>query len=167
MISDILKCAAAARISLLFIYLTMASASERGFMGSNNLNDFAARYTAAWCSQNAARVASFFGEYGSLTINDGAPSVGHDAITKAAQGFMTAFPDLVVKRDSVRKSGANITYHWTLTGTNTGPGGTSNPVKISGFEEWRFGPDGLIAESKGHLDAADYQRQLNASAKKP
>jgi hypothetical protein len=80
---------------------------------------------------------------------------------------MTAFPDLVVRLDSVHKSGAHVTYHWTLTGTNTGPGGTSKPVKISGFEVWRFGPDELIAESKGHFDAADYQRQLTANPEKP
>jgi hypothetical protein len=167
--SDILKCAAAARISLLAIFLTIASActSERCFMDSNKLNDFATRYTAAWCSQKAAIVASFFGEQGSLMINDGAPSVGRDAITKAAQGFMTAFPDLVIKMDSVKKSGTDITYHWTLTGTNTGPGGTGKSVRISGFEQWRFGPDGLVAESKGHFDAANYHRQLNAGAKNP
>ena len=29
-----------------------------------------------------------------------------------------------------------------------------------------FGADGLIAESKGHFDAADYQRQLNADVKR-
>ncbi len=56
-------------------------------MDSNKLNDFAARYTAAWCSQNAASVASFFGEKGSLKINDGAPAVGRAAITDAAQSF--------------------------------------------------------------------------------
>ena len=136
-------------------------------MDSNELNDFAARYTAAWCSQNAASVASFFGEKGSLKINDGAPAVGRAAITDAAQSFMTAFPDLVIKMDSVNMSGADITYHWTLTGTNTGPGGTGKFVRISGFEQWRFGPDGLVAESKGHFDATDYQRQLNAGDMSP
>jgi hypothetical protein len=34
---------------------------------------FAARYTAAWCSQNAASVAAFFSEHGSLQINAAAP----------------------------------------------------------------------------------------------
>jgi hypothetical protein len=53
-------------------------------------------------------------------------------------------------------------YHWTLSGTNTGPGGTGNPVRISGYEEWRLGGDGLIAESQGHFDAGDYQRQVGA-----
>ena len=136
-------------------------------MDSNKLNDFAARYTAAWCSQNAASVASFFAEQGSLKINNGAPQVGRAAITKSAQSFMTAFPDLAVIMDSVNKSGADITYHWTLTGTNTGPGGAGKFVRITGFEQWRFGRDGLIAESKGHFDTADYQRQLKVGAKIP
>lgn len=167
--SDILKYAVASRLSLLGMFIAIATActSERSFMEPNRLNDFAARYTAAWCSQNAASVASFFAEHGSLKINDGAPSVGRAAITEDAQGFMTAFPDLVVRMDSVNKSGSDITYHWTLTGTNTGPGGTGKSVRISGFEHWRFGPDGLIAESKGHFDAAEYQRQLNAGDKSP
>jgi hypothetical protein len=33
-------------------------------------------------------------------------------------------------------------------------------VRIGGYEEWTFGLDGLIAESKGHFDEAEYQRQL-------
>jgi len=28
-------------------------------------------------------------------------------------------------------------------------------------EEWRIGTDSLIAESRGHFDAAEYERQLN------
>jgi hypothetical protein len=134
-------------------------------MDSSKLNQFATRYTAAWCSQHAASVASFFAEQGSLKINDGAPAIGRDAITSSAQGFMTAFPDLVVTMDRLAVSGTKTEYHWTLTGTNAGPGGTGKFVRISGFEEWRFGPDGLIAESIGHFDAADYQRQLNADGK--
>jgi hypothetical protein len=129
-----------------------------------DLNHFAARYTAAWCSQNPASVASFFEEQGSLKINDGPPAIGRGAITSAAQSFMTAFPDLLVRMDRLAVRGANADYHWTLQGTNTGPGGTGNFVRISGFEQWRFGSDGLIAESIGHFDAADYQRQLNADS---
>jgi hypothetical protein len=53
-------------------------------------------------------------------------------------------------------------YRWTLVGSNIGPGGTGRPLRISGFEEWRMGVDGLIAESKGHFDAAEYRRQLDA-----
>ncbi len=125
------------------------------------LRDFAIRYTAAWCSQNAASVASFFSPNGSLTINNGTPSIGHAAITAAAQSFMTAFPDLQIIMDRIIDRGNRAEYHWTLIGTNTGPGGTGNPVRISGYESWLFGPDELIHDSLGHFDAADYYRQLN------
>lgn len=141
--------------------------SEKAVMDSKTLNDFATRYTAAWCSQHAASVASFFEEQGSLRINDGTPAVGRAAITNSAQSFMTAFPDIVVKMDRLVVKGANTQYHWTLTGTNTGPGGTGRFVRISGFEDWRLGPDGLIAQSLGHFDAADYERQLKVGGQRP
>jgi predicted ester cyclase len=124
------------------------------------LRQFAKRYTVAWCSKSAANVAGFYSEDGSLCINDGAPAAGRGAIAEAAQAFMTAFPDLRVLMDDVVMHGTNAEYHWTLVGTNTGPGGTGRRVRISGFEVWTIGEDGLIAESQGHFDAADYQRQL-------
>jgi uncharacterized protein (TIGR02246 family) len=130
----------------------------------SSLQDFAARYTAAWCSQDAARVASFFSPTGSLTINDGEPAVGRAAITAAAQGFMTAFPDLVVRMVAIIPTAAGATYKWTLEGANSGPGGTGKRVRISGFEEWRLDPDGLISTSLGHFDAAEYDRQLQHGA---
>jgi uncharacterized protein (TIGR02246 family) len=149
-----------AGLLVLLLTLSASCAPEKTPMDAAALNDFATRYTAAWCSQNAASVASFFAEHGSLTINDGTPSVGRAAITEAAQGFMTAFPDMVVTMDRLEETGDRVRYHWTLNGTNTGPGGTGKAVRISGYEEWRFSPDGLVAESKGHFDQAEYERQL-------
>lgn len=133
-------------------------------MNAENMKDFAGRYTAAWCSQDASRVAAFYAENGSLKINDGEASVGREAITQAAQGFMTAFPDMVVRMDDLRITGGQAVYHWTLTGTNTGPGGTGKAVRISGFEEWTIDEDGLIIESLGHFDDEEYHRQLQYGA---
>ncbi len=124
------------------------------------LDDFARRYTAAWCSKDPANVALFYAPDGSLTINDSTPSVGTAGITEAARGFMEAFPDLQVLMDGIRIGDDTIEYHWTLAGTNTGPGGTGKRVRISGYEEWTFGEDGLVAESLGHYDAAEYERQV-------
>ena len=93
-------------------------------------------------------------------MNDAAPSVGRKAITEEAQGFMTAFPDMRVSFDKLSQDGERVLFHWTLTGANTGPGGTGNKVRISGHESWRFGPDGLVAESLGRFDAAEYAHQL-------
>ncbi len=129
-------------------------------MNADELKEFGTRYTAAWCSQDAASVAAFFAENGWLKINDGAPAVGRTAITASAQSFMTAFPDMVVAMDEVLPQGNRALYRWTLTGTNTGPGGTGRTVRIQGQEEWTIDADGLVAESRGHFDAADYQRQL-------
>lgn len=131
-------------------------------MNAAELKDFATRYTGAWCSQDPAKVASFFGEQGSLTINGGEPAVGRAAIAASAQGFMAAFPDLVVTMDDLSLKGNRAIYRWTLVGTNTGPGGTGRSVRISGREEWRLGSDGLVAESTGFFDQADYERQLKS-----
>jgi hypothetical protein len=38
-------------------FFASACTSERSSMDWKKLNDFAARYTAAWCSQNASSVA--------------------------------------------------------------------------------------------------------------
>jgi len=133
-------------------------------MDATTLKEFATRYATAWCSQNAASVAAFFSPNGSLQINTGGPSVGRVAITASAQGFMTTFPDLVVRMDSLTVNGRHAVFRWTATGTNTGPGGTGKSVRFSGYEEWTIGGDGLVAESKGHFDEADYRRQLQAGA---
>jgi len=131
------------------------------------LRDFATRYTAAWCSGDAASVAAFFSPHGSLTINAGVPSVGTRAITEAAQGFMTAFPDLKVSMDDVVQKDGECIYQWTLEGRNTGPGGTGKRVRISGYEQWRMGDDGLIGRSLGHYNAADYARQVEHGVAEP
>ena len=133
-------------------------------MNAENMKDFAIPYTAAWCSQDAAAVAVFYAENGSLKINDRDASVGREAITQAAQGFMTAFPDMAARMDDLRVTGGQAVYHWTLTGTNTGPGGTGKAVRISGLEEWAIDEDGLIIESLGHLDEEGYHRQLQYGA---
>ena len=121
---------------------------------------FAKRYAEAWCSQNPQSVAAFFAERGSISINNGPPAVGRPAIAKEAQAFMTTFPDMVVKMDKVAHDEEGTKFHWTLTGTNTGPGGTGKRVRISGHELWKIDNDRLIEESKGHFDSAEYERQL-------
>jgi hypothetical protein len=130
-------------------------------MNRGELAAFGAKYAAAWCSQNAASVAALFEENGSLQINAGPPSVGRAAIAGAAQSFMTVFPDMIVSMNEVSAIEGGGIFRWTLVGTTTGPGSTGSPVRISGYEEWKFGENGLVGESKGHFNEANYQRQLN------
>jgi uncharacterized protein (TIGR02246 family) len=124
------------------------------------LNKFANRYAKAWCSQDPERVAAFFAENGSLSVNNGPPAVGRAAIAEIARGFMRDLPDMVVTMDDVSRDSDGTRFHWTLTGTNTGPGGTGKRVRISGYELWQFDNAGLIENSQGHFDSADYERQL-------
>ncbi len=134
-------------------------------MDNISLQDFGVRYAAAWCSQDPASIAACYGLTGSLTINGGTPAVGRDAIAEVARSFMTAFPDMRVIMDELREQGDATEFHWTLIGTNTGPGGTGRRVRISGLERWQIGTDGLIAISLGQFDSAEYQRQLEHAVK--
>src|SRR5882672_2472823 len=128
------------------------------------LTKFAMRYAEAWCSRNPESVAALFAENGSLSVNDGPPAVGRAAIAEVAQGFMRDLPDMIVTMDDVTHHSDGTKFHWTLTGTNTGPGGTGKRLRISGYELWKIDEDGLIAESKGRFDSVEYQRQLKRGA---
>jgi uncharacterized protein (TIGR02246 family) len=124
------------------------------------LTKFAMRYAEAWCSRNPESVAALFAENGSLSVNDGPPAVGRAAIAQIARGFMRDFPDVIVTFDKLERQSNATAFHWTLTGTNTGPGGTGKRLRISGYELWTISEDGLIGDSKGHFDNAEYERQL-------
>src|SRR5438876_4740905 len=130
-------------------------------MTLTELTRFAKRYAEAWCSQNPESVAACFAENGSLSVNDGTPAVGRAAIAEIARSFMRDFPYLVVTFDKLESQSNATAFHWTLTGTNTGPGGTGKKVRICGYELWKIDNNGLIAESKGHFDSAEYDHQLS------
>ena len=124
------------------------------------INEFGRRYARAWCSQNPGSVAEFYAEDGSLRVNDGAPAVGRSAIADIARGFMGAFPDMEVTMDHMVPESNGAAFHWTLIGTNSGPGGKGKRVRLSGRELWQFDSQGLIQQSTGSFDSADYNRQL-------
>lgn len=119
----------------------------------------ATRYAAAWSSQEPERLAAFYAVDGSLRVNDGAPSVGREAVEAKAAVFMSAYPDMVVRLDGLEQQGQVTKFHWHWIGTNTGPGGNGHRIDIRGHEEWTFDEDGLIVSSLGHYDAAEFKRQ--------
>lgn len=144
--------------------VSLASCTPKGnAMSHGDLTDFAARYAAAWSGKDPVAFGAFYEEDGTLTVN-GAPSVGRPAITATARGYMAAFPDMVVRLDSLRQDHAQTVFHWTWTGTNSGPGGTGHAVHLQGYERWTIGANGLIATSDGHFDNDEYLRQLNGGA---
>src|SRR5260370_29380575 len=107
-------------------------------MITGHLTEFAKRYAKAWCSQNPEKVAAFFAENGSISINNGPPAVGRAAIAEEAQAVMRTFPDMVVTMDDVSHHSDETEIHWTLTGTNTRPGGTGKRLLISGYGLWKM-----------------------------
>ena len=159
--------AARLRLLLLLVATSASIACSRNRMTAHQvaLNDFANRYAAAWSSRDPARLAAFYAERGSLSVNDGMPSVGRTAIAATARAFMTAYPDMVVRLERVEDENGLVVFHWIWTGTNSGPGGTDKFVRIRGYEEWTMEDEGHIAESKGHYDEAELQRQLRSGAR--
>lgn len=128
-------------------------------MPTPDRTDFATRYAAAWSGQDPVAFGAFYEDSGSLVVN-GAASVGRSAIVETARSYMAAFPDMKVRLDSLRDDGGATVFHWTWTGTNSGPGGTGKAVHLQGYERWTFGASGLLLTSDGHFDNDEYQRQL-------
>ena len=124
------------------------------------VRELARSYTDAWCSHDPAGVASHYVPGGTIAVNGGEPTEA----AEIARSFISAFPDIEVVMDEVVFKGETVEYHWTFTGTNTGPGGTGNRVRISGFEEWTIGDDGHVVRSRGRYDQDDYDRQLGQAA---
>jgi predicted ester cyclase len=88
-------------------------------------------------------------------VNGGPPAPA----LEVARAFMRDFPDMTVTFDKLEPRGDRTAFHWTLSGTYAG---TGNHIRISGYEIWRINNAGLIAESNGHFDVAEYERQLKA-----
>ena len=118
------------------------------------IEQLARAYTEAWCSRDPARVAGHYAPGGMIAINGG-DAVG---IAPVAEAFIAAFPDITVFMDDlVLRDDGTVEYRWTFTGTSAE---TGQSVRVPGFEEWTIASDGLIAESRGHYDQAEYDRQL-------
>lgn len=118
------------------------------------IEQLARAYTEAWCSRDPARVAAHYVADGKIAINGG----DAEGIGDVAEAFIAAFPDIEVFMDDLilREDGV-VEYRWTFTGTSAE---TGKGVRVPGFEEWTIAADGLIAESRGQFDQAEYDRQL-------
>lgn len=122
---------------------------------SPELKKFAERYAQAWCSHDPEKVGAFYAQNGSISVNGGLPTPA----LEIARGFMRDFPDMTVTFKKLEPRADRTAFHWTLTGTYAG---TGNHVRISGYELWKIDNAGLIVESSGHFDAAEYERQLKS-----
>ena len=125
--------------------------------------EFGQKYTDAWNSKVPEKMASFYAEDGTLTVNNGTPAVGRKQLAETAKSYMVAFPDLELTMDSLTKENDTYRYYWTFKGTNSGPNGTGNKVDFSGFEEWTMNGQGHVQKSIGSYDAEEYTSQLNGN----
>ena len=122
------------------------------------IEQLARTYTEAWCSRDPARVAAHYVPGGTIAINGGDAA----GIADVAAAFIAAFPDIEVFMDAlVLRDDGTVEYRWTFTGTSAE---TGKRVRVPGYEKWTISPDGLIAESSGHYDQAEYDRQLQHGA---
>lgn len=143
----------------------MQLASTPGSTGpAKGLWDLAVRCATAWSSRGPEGMAPCYEETGQQSINDGPPAIGREALAAVAKSYMDAFPDLKIALDQLLVAGNSAFFVWTLTGTNTGLGGTGKAVRVSGIDVWDMGESGLIAQSHGYYDADSYQRQLAGEA---
>jgi nuclear transport factor 2 (NTF2) superfamily protein len=118
------------------------------------IEELARSYTEAWCSHDPAQVAAHYVSGGTIAINGGDAT----GITDVAAAFIAAFPDIEVSQDDlVFRDDGSVEYRWTFTGTSAE---TGKRVRVRGYEEWMISPEGLIAESRGHYDQAEFDRQL-------
>ena len=118
------------------------------------------RASTAWSNQDPEGMATCYEETASLTINGGTPSTGRAELAATARSYMDAFPDLNVSVDHVFVAGDAVFWAWTITGANSGPGGTGHRVRVSGIEVWTIGSSGLVSNSIGYYDADTYDRQV-------
>ena len=125
--------------------------------------EFGQKYTDAWNSKVPEKMASFYAEDGTLTVNNGTPAIGRKQLAETAKSYMDAFPDLELTMDSLTKENGTYRYYWTFKGTHSGPNGTGNKVDFSGFEEWIMNAQGLVQKSIGTYDADEYEKQLNGN----
>ena len=121
------------------------------------LQELARSYTEAWCTRDPARVAAHYAPGAMIAINGGEAA----PIRDVAESFIAAFPDIEVFMEELVLKDDVVEYRWTFTGTSAE---TGKRVRIPGYEEWTIGADGLIAESQGNYDEAEYERQLREGA---
>ena len=91
------------------------------------------------------------------------PIRGLDALKNHFQFYRSAFPDIDMIIQETIMEGDKIVWHWTLTGTNTGPMGeapaTGKQVQLSGISVGRI-VDGKIAELGDFYNQASLLLQL-------
>lgn len=138
-------------------------------MGKDAITDAEAktlneRILAIWNQGNLALVDEVYTDE-SVRYDCGWPHPirGIDGLKNHFRFYRTAYPDIDMIIQETIMEGDKIVWHWTLTGTNTGPMGEAPPtnkeVRLSGISIGRI-VDGKIAEVGDFYNQASLLLQL-------
>ncbi len=70
----------------------------------------------------------------------------------------TVYPDLVITSGQRAYAPGIAFVQWTATGTDRSPGGTGQPISVTGSTMYRFA-DGMITHEYVYFDTAELMRQ--------
>ena len=124
---------------------------------AKEVEKMAREHAAAWTNGEADRIAEMFAEKGSISVNGGAPNVGHVDIIEQAKGLLATFPGLVVHCHETRHAGDRAVFIWTLEGRHAK---TGNLVTLPGWHEWELNENMKVEHCRGYYDAASFERQV-------
>jgi len=113
-----------------------------------------------WETERAVRANDF------RAILSGAPApLDNDAWSGFLKGFVTAFPDSIIRIEDCIAEGDTVVSRWSLTGTHRaefqGIPATGRTVQFNGIEFNRV-RDGKFVEHVSQFDLAGLMRQLSA-----
>jgi hypothetical protein len=129
-------------------------------MNPDELKIFGKKYAEAWSSHVPGNVLVLHSETSKLSVNDGEPAVGKEAISKVVEGFIEGFPDLYIQMNDVVEEERGIVFYFNVIATNSGPGGTGNKINIEVHEVWQFDEEGKFLEIEAYDDREEFERQL-------
>lgn len=103
-------------------------------------------HVKAWNSGSPEAVAATYAENAIFVINRGEPMIGRSDIAAMAKGFMSDFPDMVLRCVNTLSADDHAIYIWTFEGHHKE---TNQHVKFSGWEEWELDKDLKVTSSLG------------------
>ncbi|MEH6360296.1 MAG: nuclear transport factor 2 family protein [Amylibacter sp.] len=123
----------------------------------SDCNKFVEEHFKAWNRFTPEKVAESYTIDACFTINRGEPMNGRIEIATMVSGFMSEFPDMVLKCETVMIADHHMVYGWTFEGHHKE---TKKFVSIKGWEEWDFDENMKVKSSLGWYDAQEYERQV-------
>jgi uncharacterized protein (TIGR02246 family) len=120
-----------------------------------------AEHFKAWNNFTPDKVAESYANDACFVINRGEPMNGRAEIAEMVSGFMSEFPDMVLKCDTVMIADGHMVYAWTFEGHHIE---TKNFISIKGWEEWDLDENMQVKYSLGWFDAQNYAQQIAGEA---